>query len=53
MKTIDIAIVEYPNPAAFLNVTEDPAYLDEANPHRQAALDDSRLIATMTMPLPG
>lgn len=49
----DIAIVEYPSLGTFLDVTANPAYQAEAAPHRTAALDDSRLIATARMTLPG
>ena len=40
-----IAIVEYPNRAAFLDMVQDPEYLD-AHVHREAGLEDTRLIAT-------
>ncbi|MDQ3712890.1 MAG: hypothetical protein M3388_11830 [Acidobacteriota bacterium] len=49
----DIAIVEYPNFAAFRRVVESPEYKAEATPHRKAALEDSRLIAMTKMELPG
>ncbi len=42
----EIAIVEYPNFAAFRSLVEDPKYKAEAAFHRTAALEDSRLIAT-------
>ena len=42
----EIAIVEYPSFAAFRRVTERPEYEAEAAPHRTAALEDWRLIAT-------
>ena len=41
----DVAIVEYPNFAAFRRVVESPRYEAEAAPHRRAALEDWRLIA--------
>lgn len=40
-----VIAVEYPSRAAFLKMTSDPDYL-KAHPHRTAALEDSRLIAT-------
>lgn len=42
----EIAIVEWPSFAAFWRVSESPEYKAEAAPHRMAALEDSRLIAT-------
>ncbi len=42
----EIAIVEYPSFAAFRRVTESPEYEAQAAPHRMAALEDWRLIAT-------
>ena len=41
----DVALVEYPDFAAFRRLTEHPRYLAEASFHRTAALEDSRLIA--------
>jgi uncharacterized protein (DUF1330 family) len=42
----DVALlVEYPSARRFLEMASDPAYL-EAHAHRDAALADSRLIAT-------
>jgi uncharacterized protein (DUF1330 family) len=38
-----VFIAEYPNPAAFVEMVRDPAYR-EAVKHRQAAVQDSRLI---------
>ncbi len=38
-------LVEYPSAARFLEMASDPGYL-EAHAHRDAALADSRLIAT-------
>lgn len=49
----DVAIVEYPSFAAFRRVTESPTYGAEAAPHRKAALEDWRLIATASVTLPG
>ena len=49
----DVAIVEYPNVAAFRRMIESPTYNADAAPHRKAALEDSRLIATARMDLPG
>ena len=42
----EVAIVEYPSFAAFRRVTESPEYEAQAAPHRKAALEDLRLIAT-------
>ncbi len=42
-----IAQVEYPNFEAFIKVTQSPKYKADADPHRRAALDDWRLIATV------
>lgn len=42
----EMAIVEYPSFAAFRRVTESPEYEAQAAPHRMAALEDLRLIAT-------
>ena len=49
----DIAIIKYPNFAAFRRVVESPEYHTKAEFHRTAALEDSRLIATTKMELPG
>jgi uncharacterized protein (DUF1330 family) len=38
-----VFIVEYPNPEAFVEMVRDPVYR-EAVKHRQAAVEDSRLI---------
>jgi uncharacterized protein (DUF1330 family) len=38
-----VFIAEYPNPAAFVEMVRDPVYR-EAVKHRQAAVQDSRLI---------
>ena len=42
----DIVIVKYPDFAAFRRVVESPLYAQQADPHRRAALEDWRLIAT-------
>ena len=47
----DIAMVEYPDFAAFCNVVESDSYRAEAAYHRLAALEDWRLIAMMKMDL--
>ncbi len=41
-----VAIVRYPDFAAFRRVAESPEYAQHAYPHRAAALADLRLIAT-------
>jgi uncharacterized protein (DUF1330 family) len=41
----EMVLVEYPSRAAFLAMVQSPAYL-EAHAHREAALADSRLVAT-------
>ena len=41
----DVAIVQYPSYAAFRRIAESPEYKRDADPHRQAALEDWRLIA--------
>ena len=46
-----IVLVEYPSFAAFRRLVENPRYLAEAAPHRTAALEDSRLIATAKVAL--
>lgn len=43
----DAVLVEYPSRQAFLEMISKPAYQAVA-PHRTAALEDSRLIATVT-----
>ena len=43
-------IAEYPSVAAFVAMIRDPAYR-EAVKHRQAAVDDSRLIRLAPLPL--
>ena len=47
----DLAVVEYPNFAAFRRVSESPEYRSVAYPHRRAALADWRLIATQRIAL--
>ena len=37
-------VAAYPSAAAFLEMVTDPVYQNEAVPHRQAAVLDSRLI---------
>lgn len=49
----DVAIVRYPNFAAFRTMIEGADYQAKADPHRRAALADWRLLATTPMPLPG
>ncbi len=48
----NVAIVEYPDFATFRRVIESQAYQTEADPHRKAALEDWRLIATAPFALP-
>jgi uncharacterized protein (DUF1330 family) len=43
----DALLVEYPSRKAFIEMVSQPEYLAAA-PHRTAALEDSRLIATTT-----
>jgi len=43
----DVALVEYPNFAAFRSVVESPEYKRDAAPHRKAALENWRLIAML------
>jgi hypothetical protein len=44
-----IALVQYPDFATFRKVSESKAYLTDAEPHRLAALEDLRLIATLAV----
>ncbi|TCC97964.1 DUF1330 domain-containing protein [Pedobacter frigidisoli] len=44
-----IVLVEYPNLAAFRKITESSEYEAKAEPHRKAALQDWRLIATVSL----
>src|SRR6185369_13256948 len=39
----DVALISYPDVAAFRSIVESEAYAREALPHRLAALDDWRL----------
>ena len=50
----EVALVEYPSLEAFRSIVESRDYHAEADPHRKAALEDWRLIATskMTPPRP-
>lgn len=48
-----VAVVEYPNFAAFRRLVESSEYISEADSHRAAALADWRLIAATKMKLPG
>ncbi len=43
----DAVLVEYPSRKAFIEMVSQPEY-QSASPHRTAALEDSRLIATTT-----
>ncbi len=47
----DVALVEYPSVAAFVEMVSDPIY-QACTFHRTAALEDSRLIRTTGMELP-
>ena len=47
----NVMLVEYPSRQAFIEMTSSPEYLAIA-PHRTAALEDSRLIATSGTLLP-
>ncbi len=50
----EVALVEYPSLDAFRSIVESRDYYAHADPHRKAALEDWRLIATskMTPPQP-
>ena len=48
----EIFVARYPTAGAFLEMVTDPVYR-EAVKHRQAAVEDSRLIRTGEMPLGG
>lgn len=48
----DVALLRYPNFAAFRAIVESAAYQENADPHRHAALADLRLLATTPVPLP-
>ena len=43
----DVVLVEYSSYAAFRSLVESPEYKAKADPHRRAALEDWRLIATL------
>ncbi len=43
----DVVLVEYPNFAAFRSVVESDEYKRDADPHRKAALENWRLLATV------
>jgi hypothetical protein len=47
----DVGIISYPNIAAFRSIVASEAYAREAAPHRLAALEDWRLIATVPIEL--
>ncbi len=49
----DVAVVEYPDFAAFRRIVGSSVYAAQAAPHRRAALADWRLLATARMHLPG
>lgn len=44
-----VALVEYADIASFRRIVKDPQYLQQAEPHRRAALHDWRLLATTTL----
>lgn len=46
----DAVLVEYPSRRAFIQMVSRPEYLRGA-PHRTAALEDSRLVATVPVPV--
>ncbi len=48
----DVAIVQYASFAALRRILENPAYQEEAAPHRRAALESWRFIATTKADLP-
>lgn len=47
----DVGIIGYPDFASFRKVIENKRYLDEAEPHRKAALQNWRLFATIPLAL--
>ena len=49
----DIVVVEYPSFEALRRIIESPEYAAQAAPHRRAALEDWRFIATTKVDLPG
>lgn len=44
-----VALVDYADIASFRRIVEDPQYLQQAESHRIAALQDWRLLATTTL----
>lgn len=46
----EIALVRYPSFSTFRRLIESEEYKAQADPHRRAALEDWRLIATTQMP---
>jgi len=48
----EIAIIQYPDYDVFLKVVESKEYLEIADPHRSAALNDWRLIAIAKLEMP-
>lgn len=48
----EIAIVQYPGFDVFRKLVESKQYLEMAGPHRRAALNDWRLIATAKLEMP-
>ena len=48
-----IAIVQYPDFQTFIHIAQSEDYARLADPYRQAALSDWRLIASTPMALPG
>jgi hypothetical protein len=47
-----VAIVEYPSFEVLRRIIDSPQYKADADPHRRAALEDWRFIATQKMDLP-
>ncbi|MBA2679626.1 MAG: hypothetical protein H0U76_14665 [Ktedonobacteraceae bacterium] len=47
----EVALVEYPSFAAFRSITESLEYKRDAAPHREAALENWRLIAMLSQSL--
>ena len=48
----EVALVEYPSLEAFRSIVESQDYHAEADPHRKAALENWRLIATSKVTTP-
>lgn len=48
----DVVLVRYPSLASFRRIVGGPAYAQQANHHRLAALADWRLLATSPLALP-